>query len=181
LTQAEIAEALGVSQPMISYDLKIVRRRYIESQIANRAEQVALKLEQYHEVRSEAWAAWERSKADAGNVVEKFADSLGKGEQRIKRIVVREGRLPDNAYLTTIMKTLEAERHLLGLDEQAKGVTADVVMTIINSFAEAARQVLAGHPELLRALNARTMSLLQVPVGEVRAEYRGVSDVEGRT
>lgn len=41
-------------------------------------------------------------------------------QERLKTIVTREGRLPNNEYLTTVIRTLEAERKLLGLDEPEK-------------------------------------------------------------
>lgn len=127
-TQHEIAIATNRSQPAISQDLAIIRQRYRESMLKSQGDLVQEKLQQYKEVRRIAWLAYDRSMEDAEKEVEEFGtirEEDGSGdystsEARIKRITTREGRLPANAYLTTIMQTLEAERKLLGLDEAVK-------------------------------------------------------------
>lgn len=127
-SQFEIAEEVGVSQPLVSKDLKLIRTRYVEDQKKAREEYVAEKLSMYAEIRKEAWAAYDRSKKVAVKEVEEFITtneenvdgSYTSSEVRIKRIKTREGRLPANQYLTTIIQTLEAERELLGLDAPKK-------------------------------------------------------------
>ena len=111
------------------------------------------KLAQYAEIRRVAWEAYDRSHLDAEKVVEEFGpavedddddkpngkpsekyavgydpNSMKDSEVRIKRIMTREGRLPANAYLQTIMETLAAERKMLGLDaEEAPTTVVNVV------------------------------------------------------
>ena len=41
-------------------------------------------------------------------------------EVAIRRVTTREGRLPDNRYLQTIVNALDAERKLLGMDEETR-------------------------------------------------------------
>lgn len=178
----EVERQFGTSfaQPMVSRWLKEIREEYRKTIMAERREAVAAKVEQYRDIRREAWLAWERSGEDAKKLVEEYStssESVGvddsvTSEELIKRIITKEGRLPENAYLNTIMKTLEAERELLGLDEpKDKLVTLEQVMSVVSAFKDAARDVLAQHPELLKQFRLRTVQILPV------AEVGGGSDV----
>src|ERR1700690_3105196 len=122
----ELKRQLGVeiSQPMVSIYRKQVWQETTTDFHANKEHAVPIKVEQLRDIRREAWSAWERSSEDASKVVLEFAnqteqvgiDDYVTSEVMLKRIETKEGRLPDNAYLTTILKTLEQERQLLGLD-----------------------------------------------------------------
>src|SRR5262245_27140041 len=81
MTQVEIAKALGVSQPQIAYDLRVLRIRYQTTQIEDHGELVAEKLAQYRDIRREAWEAWERNKQDAGKVFDEFAGAMDDGDE----------------------------------------------------------------------------------------------------
>ena len=172
----EVERQFGTSfaQPMVSRWLKEIREEYRKTMMAERREAVAAKVEQYREIRREAWLAWDRSGEDTQKLVEEYGmsseavgvDDSVTSEQLIKRIITREGRLPENAYLATIVKTLEAERELLGLDEpKDKLVTLEQVMVVVSAFKDAARDVLSQHPELLKQFRLRTVQIL--PVAEV--------------
>lgn len=75
-TQWDIATTLkemgliDVSQMMICQYLKDIRKRCLEQMVEERKAAIAEKIEQYREVRREAWDAWERSKADIVTRVE---------------------------------------------------------------------------------------------------------------
>lgn len=144
-TQHEIrkllASTLGVKvgQPMVSIYLKEIRTNYVRIQTEQRAELVAEKVEQYREVRREAWAAWERSKRNSVRRVKESSPPPPQRDEKLpgvrgfkrkdaaepaeslrllKQIVTQEGRLPANEYLATVMRTLEAECKLLGLEPE---------------------------------------------------------------
>lgn len=127
-SQWQIANELGVSQALVCQDLGKIRARYKESMLRAHEELVAEKIVQYQDIRREAWAAYDKSQRDSDKEVCEYAQvsegtdggDYAVSEQRIKRITTREGRLPANAYLTTILSTLQAERELLGLDEARK-------------------------------------------------------------
>lgn len=167
----EVEKAFGLrfSQPSISNMLKELRERYRQHQIHERREAVHLKIEQYAEIRREAWLAYEKSMEDEHGEVEEFADDVedvGMGdritsERRIKRIVSRKGRLPANQYLTTIMQTLQAERDLLGLDEEVyQNVMAiEEARQVVQSILDAQREVLADQPDVLAAIQQKYLAL----------------------
>jgi len=171
-TQYEIKEGLkdkgiDLSQGMISNYLKKIREEYREVMFLNRKEKVEEKLAQYREIRKEAWEAYDKSRENAEKEQEEFGldGDMEGSEVRIKRILTTEGRLPDNAYLTTIMKTLESERSLLGLDESKdRTVTLEECLALIGAFKDAARDVLGSHPDLLRAYQQRTIQIVPVPI-----------------
>ena len=72
-TQTAIGKALGVTQQQICYDLKIVRKRWLDSSIRNFDEARAQELAKIDRVEAEFWAAWNRS-------------------QRIKQVTGREAQ-----------------------------------------------------------------------------------------
>jgi predicted transcriptional regulator len=80
-TQAQIAERLQVSQPQVSYDLKVIRKRYQQQQMGERAGLVNEKLAQLGDLQAELWEAWERSKEDATRTVE---EHVRPGQKRRK-------------------------------------------------------------------------------------------------
>lgn len=131
--QYAIAEALNISQQQVSFDLKAVREMYRKQTMEEMGVQIEEKRRQYRDLRIEAWEAWERSKEDARRVSEeavvpvKMEKSRGKvkvvegGKPRTTKVTTTtEGRLPANEYLVTILKCLEAERQLDGLDPTKK-------------------------------------------------------------
>lgn len=147
-SQYAIAEKLDLSQPTISYYLSEIREEYRTRQRKSVDELLHEKLEQYKEIRLVAWEAYDLSQKDKEKEEVETAPvvilaSTGKDKkgldpadafesaERIKRIVTREGRLPADGYLTIIMKTLEAERKLLGIDEELPPQNSNN-LTVIN-------------------------------------------------
>lgn len=154
-TQARIGQLIGndnrfgftLSTTQVSEYLKTIKARYREKILHQREELIAEKLEQYREVRAEAWAEWERSKENAERVVTETApvpvkkDDNGKKRpkalnnrerqidgwkeemRKVKEAVTTEGRLGNPAYLTIVLETLDAERQLLGIDELVAALT----------------------------------------------------------
>lgn len=125
LSKTQIAEQLGVSRGQIVYDWKQVLARLQADRDKDAKATVAAKLEEYREVKAEAWAAWERSKEDkerrtAETVTETSGGGEPPGQSRTKAVKQIEGRLPDHDYLNTVLKCLEAERELEGLDPPKK-------------------------------------------------------------
>jgi hypothetical protein len=159
---------LSVGQ--VSKNLAIVKRRYANAAMASRQEKVNEQLAALRDVRREAWEAYHLSMVDAVKVTEEWetetteveGGDLASSERVVKRIVAREGRLPANQYLATIMGTHKAERELLGLDEEVnqRMMAISEAEAILKAVLEAQREVLAGHPELLAAVQQRCVALV---------------------
>lgn len=158
--QRRIARSLGISQPQVSVYLSQIRAEYREMATINFEEAVAEKLQQYRDVRRAAWIAYRRSSEDHESVVEHYGldededgATIEGSEKLLKKIKTREGRLPLNQYLGTVMATLEAERALLGLDEQPPGGG-------VNLTLEANLSTLLDEIEKRRGLRTRPVEAL---------------------
>lgn len=149
-TQLQIVEmvqkerGITLSQQGISLYLKQIRESYKQRVIEHQQDMLAEKLAQYAEIRREAWLAYEKSKEDGVSILTEKAPGipvvlntgpLKPGEkpgrrdhpetlagtlQLLKEVVRREGRIPANEFLKTIMATLDAECRLLGLEAPKK-------------------------------------------------------------
>jgi len=131
---------LDFTQGMISNYVKEIRKRYATSTQDTHAALVAEKVEQLNEVIAEAWAAYEWSKRDTQKVTrekalrkpveEKVVEKVkikGHSKRRtteqeveailttVKVMVTREGRIPANEFLLTIIKAHELQMKLLGV------------------------------------------------------------------
>lgn len=65
-TQTEIAAALGVCQQQVSYDLEIVRQRWLESSVLDFNTKKAEELARIDNLERVAWESWERSQTIYG-------------------------------------------------------------------------------------------------------------------
>ncbi len=137
-TLTSIAEKQGVHLTQISYDWKQVLTRLKKERSDDAEAHRQRVLEQYGEVKREAWGAWEKSLRDAEKRVEEevpegpcpVCDGSGeRGKARcdkcagtgevggiIKIVRTLEGRVGDPRFLNVIETSLAAERELLGVD-----------------------------------------------------------------
>jgi ParB-like chromosome segregation protein Spo0J len=118
-TQAEIAQVLGVSQPLISEWLRAAAERLREQQMQNRAEMVRRETDVLLAVRREAYEALQKSKEDAGREVEEVTE-YADGQECRKTRKERSGRLASAEHLRVIIETEKQLAALHGLDEAAK-------------------------------------------------------------
>lgn len=143
-----IATMLGFSIGQVSQDLKMVYQRYEERQANSRKQLVEEQIEKLCDVRREAWSAYYKSMEDTNKVVEeegipKRSDdgTMESSMELIRRIKTREGRLPANCYLSTILETFKAERELLGLDEPVDAAPTNVHVFDWRTFAQKPAEV----------------------------------------
>jgi hypothetical protein len=134
-TQDMIAEQLGIAQETVSKDYRMILKEWHAQRTEMVEEEVTAKLAEYLEIRTEAWAAWERSKIDAEKVVN--ADGPGYSTET----KTREGRIPANEYLRTVLNCLQAERELLGLDAVKEVKVQGRYVTAQLNWADLAQQV----------------------------------------
>lgn len=118
-TQRQAAERLGVAPSQIAYDWKVLLKRLQVEQMGDTEALRNQKVEQLLEVRREAWEAWERSKQDrerrtAETITETEGGGQPAGQTRTKAVKQVEGRLPEDAYLRTVIMTIQEEAKLDG-------------------------------------------------------------------
>ncbi len=142
---AQIAEIMCVSPGQVRYDLKEVKKEYLDRAMDERKVAVQAMLDGYREIRAVAWEAYDRSTRNAKKRTEEWAPKIspkqggadkglkkpapGSAEHtliKFKEIIQVHGRLPANEYLQTVMQTYKAERELLGLDEPDKLITGTI-------------------------------------------------------
>lgn len=136
----DIAKDIGVSIPQVTYYIKRLKKEFA----ARRPDPIAVMIEerrdQIKSIRVEAWRAYRLSIADkqretteAWETDDKDDEDAKKSIAKLKRIITKEGRLPANEYLQTMIQTLKMESELDGLEAPKK---VDATITIWDALAK---------------------------------------------
>ena len=115
ITQAEIGQRLGVSQPQISYDLRVLRKRWLQSSIVNINEVKAKELARVDHLEREYWEAWEKSKSPIKTKGQKKVDG-----EVVESTVQGETGTGDPRYLSGVQWCINKRCEVLGLDAPSK-------------------------------------------------------------
>jgi hypothetical protein len=113
-SQSAIAQQLGVTQSLVSRDLKKIQTAWRQSSIRNFDEIRTLELEKLAYVEQEAWGAWKRSQQPAQTAT---VDGQA-GTSKAKRTVRHQ--YGDPRFLEIVLHCNEAKRQMLGLDAPTK-------------------------------------------------------------
>jgi len=116
-TQAAIGKQLGVSQRQISYDLAIVRERWLESSIRNFDEAKAQELAKIDRVELEFWRGWERSLLD--KEISNTKRRQGKDES-LEASMRKEGQAGDPRFMDGVLKCITKRCEIFGFDSAKK-------------------------------------------------------------
>lgn len=108
-TQADIAKEVNLSQGQISYYLKQMRQVYLDTATEETKLYLEEKIEQFREIRLEAWREWERSKLPATRELERNTQRSYMTEQE------RIERLGDHRYLQVVFECLKEEMKIRGI------------------------------------------------------------------
>jgi transcriptional regulator with XRE-family HTH domain len=128
LKQAEIAEQLGVSRQQITYDLRILQRRWQQSSLVNLNEKKALELAKIDHLEQRYWQAWEdsrKSRETTTSTTERTsaADTVGQAAPlRQKAAMRKEARDGTPAFLEGIQWCINKRCAILGLEAPKKNV-----------------------------------------------------------
>ncbi len=137
-TQAQIAARLSstrdynLTQQLISYDLGVIRSRWLDSMLRDFDELKAQELAKVDTLEVEYWSAWERSKgAREETVTERIsraATSANKKSVPLRdRAAVRKmSQFGDTKYLDGVQWCIERRCAILGLDAPSKHSLTDV-------------------------------------------------------
>lgn len=124
--QVEIAERLDLTQQQISYDLKIIRKQWLDSSIRDFDELRSQELAKIDNLELEYWEAWQRSlepkKMESYKTVgDGTQDNTGR-EKIVKgeAVAKEETRDGDPRFLQGVQWCIERRCKLLGFDEAAK-------------------------------------------------------------
>jgi hypothetical protein len=122
LLQWEIAKRLNVSRQQVSYDLKILQRRWQESALADFDAKKAAELAKMEEVERTYWAAWERScQPREITTQEKTQGRGGQGDEgRFKAGLRKEARDGNPEFLRGVERCIEMRCKITGAFAAAK-------------------------------------------------------------
>lgn len=128
-TQHEIAKAEGISQPMISKDLEVVREWWRESAVQAISEWKAKELARIDHIEEECWIEWEKSKEKKVKVLKRKEEipsfrPVKQGQPPPKPIVKKttergaQDQTGADVYLARIAWCVEMRCKILGLYAQ---------------------------------------------------------------
>jgi len=112
--QYVIGAALGLTQQQISYDLKELRRRWLESALQDFDTLKAKELAKIDVVESEYWSAWQKSQDKTERKSSKMKEEAGRHVKESG--IVTEDQVGDPRFLQGILKCIERRCAILGLD-----------------------------------------------------------------
>lgn len=108
----DIARELDVSPSQITYDLKILTKRWRDSALVDFDTAKAIQLEKLDEIERTAWAAWEQSRAD----FEETMTSSSQGPSVTARAMVKKRKRSGNPdYLEIMLRCVEQRCKIFGL------------------------------------------------------------------
>ncbi len=112
--QSAIATKLGISQQQVSYDLKVLQKRWQESALVNIDVAKGKELARCDTVERWAWRSFKRSVRIAEKSIEmsRIAGEVKFAEKRVER----EQLIGDPRFLTIVMQCIERRCKILGMD-----------------------------------------------------------------
>jgi hypothetical protein len=126
LSQRAIAEALNVCQQQVSYDLRLLQKRWRESACAKLEERKAAELARIDHLETVAWTAWERSCQDAQtNSAKRVQGRTTKEGEPLPDLCtsarVTKGQAGNPRFLERISWCIEQRSKIIGIYAQASG------------------------------------------------------------
>lgn len=120
--QADIAAELGLTQQQVSYDLRVVQKRWRESTTMDLDEAKQKELSRIDELEREFWAAWESSKAERTKARQESDGTKDKSGKAVikKSSMEKEQRDGNPAFLQGVLSCIDRRCKLLGLDAPEK-------------------------------------------------------------
>lgn len=115
--QVHIAKELGVTQQQISYDLKIIRERWLESSLRDFDELKAQELAKIDDTEREFRAAWERSQKVRRTTSQK--NKTGR-DSSVEDGLIEQEQVGDPRFLDGVLKCIHMRCEILGLNAAKK-------------------------------------------------------------
>jgi predicted transcriptional regulator len=117
-SQWDIAREVNVTQGQVSMYLATIKKRYVETQVWSRAEEVEQEVDRLKFIMKEAFDAWDASKEDKCKIIDESVTSdFG---EKIKLGKVKEKQTGNSQYLAIILDCIKQIRELKGLDAPKK-------------------------------------------------------------
>jgi len=118
IIQADIADRLGMTQPMVSYDLKAIRAKWLESTLVDFNERISIELAKIDNLEVEYWEAWHKSlQVKESSTAKIITDNSG---ERNEASTKQEQMLGNESYLAGVRWCIDRRLKLFGLDAPIK-------------------------------------------------------------
>jgi hypothetical protein len=130
-TQADIGNALNLTQQTISNDLKTLQQRWLESSVRDFDELRAEQLAKIDRLEAEYWAGWARStrpKTRKGKKSKSSSGPMGDSDESSVQVEERDG---NPTWLAGVDKCIERRCKLLGLDAPTRAE-----LSVAQTFAD---------------------------------------------
>jgi len=127
-TQAAIAADLVVTQQQVSYDLRILQKRWQKSALVNIDESKAKELAKVDHLEREYWAAWERS-------CQETERTTNENSARDKAQIRRQQPSGDPRFLAGVQWCINKRCEIMGLDAPTKQETRMEVEHRLKAYA----------------------------------------------
>jgi hypothetical protein len=126
--QRLIGDKLGLAQQQISYDLKALNKRWVESSLKNITDLKVRELAKIDNLEREYWEAWRRSTEDkevdtTKAIPDKEDPSMGRTKEKTQR---REGQAGDPRFLAGVQWCINKRAEIIGLDAGVKSLSVDL-------------------------------------------------------
>lgn len=121
--QVDIAIRLGVSESVISKDLKIIQQEWAEQRVFALDQRKLLELESIDRTEREAWTAWDRSKGPIEISEATLDGSKAPDKGRARRVT--KSTAGDPRFLLIVLRCIEQRCKILGLEAPTKTALTD--------------------------------------------------------
>jgi predicted transcriptional regulator len=118
-TQMEISKKIGISQSVVSRDLKFIQEEWRRERIMDINEAKQRELARIDALEREYWDGWERSKLNAEKETIKATGSGAKADKMEKRKTT-EGQSGDPRFLQGVGWCIDKRCQVLGVDAPKK-------------------------------------------------------------
>ena len=137
-TQLQIAEQVGCTQQQVCYDLKILRKRWMQAQQDNIDAHIAEQVQMYERLIEQAYRGWELSLTESESITHEQG-ATPKGE--IDKTVTKTSQGKGNPmFLSQISTFLEKIAVLRGLPTQLKFQDANAAIAAVQHMGFEVRE-----------------------------------------
>jgi hypothetical protein len=134
-TRREVGRKLRLSQKMISKELAVIRRRWLEAQAESYDQKVAQDIAKLDHAERAAWEGWERSVGEATETVSrrrvKGRDADGQEIAETEASVTRRLRAGDPRFLQAIIQCIARRAEIRGAAGGAGLPAAEGPVTVV--------------------------------------------------
>jgi hypothetical protein len=142
-TQRQISEVLETTQQNISRDLKALRTEWAKNRYDSMTDEANKRLAELGETKRQAWNAWEVSKEDGWKVATEIVtdEVTGKIVRTIKK------QIPAFAYLLVVLRCIDSECKLLGLEPPQQPRTDGLASRLWDSISASVGESMVSTPD----------------------------------